>query len=99
MRLTPRSIMQLANKLHFTVFIVETVIIVHVTSEHKPPSIMQLPSSIVVVTYGHKLPFTVHDLHRRHYLRHRHLRAQTALLGTTCMLVQGDSNLPPLPLH
>ena len=40
------------------------------------------------------------------FLRRRHLRAQTALLGTTCMLVRGDSNpqpsgwsVAPLPLH
>ena len=42
-----------------------------------------------------------------HHLRRRHLQAQTVpFLGTTCMLVRGDSNLqpnswsiPPLPLH
>ena len=41
-----------------------------------------------------------------HHLRRPHLRAQTALLGTKCMLVRGDSNLqpsvwsvPPLPLN
>ena len=50
------------------------------------------------------LSFIVDNRHCCH--RRRHLRAQTALLGTACMLVRGDSNLqpsgwsvPPLPLH
>ena len=54
---------------------------------------------------------TFYRLHRRnhhchHHLRRRHLRAQTALFGTTCVLLREDSNLqpsgwnvPPLPLH
>ena len=71
-RLTPRSIMQLVDMLHFTFLHCQNC----------------------------------HCCHR-HLRRRRHLRAQPALfLGTTCILVRGDSNLqpsswsvPPLPLH
>ena len=87
MRLAPRSIMQLVDRLHF-----------YLSSSSKPSLLSPSPPSsssltiticvvatiFVVVTYGHKPPF----------------------LGTTCMLVRGDSNLqpsgwsvPPLPLH
>ena len=64
-----------------------------------PRSIMQLVGRLHFY-----LSFIVDNRHCCH--RRRHLRAQTALLGTTCMLVRGDSNLqpsgwsvPPLPLH
>ena len=59
MRLAPRSIMQLVDRLHFTFFIVETVIVVTVTYGHKPPFTVTI---CVVATYGHKLPFHVAHL-------------------------------------
>ena len=126
-RLPPRSIMQLVDKLHSPSSSskppsLSSLSLVIVSYRHKPPlspSASSPLSFFVVVTYGHKPPLskpspsaslpltgTNHPLRLRHYLRHRHLRAQTTLLGTTCMLVRGDSNLqpgswsvPPLPLH
>ena len=53
-----------------------------------PRSIMQLVGRLHFY-----LSFIVDNRHCCH--RRRHLRAQTALLGTTCMLVRGDLNLQP----